>query len=60
MNVTIVLVDNGDTEPEVWAFRDAGDARAFVAARGGGTTIEYVPVIAYGEARQMIAAESGA
>lgn len=56
MNITIVLIDNGDVEPEVWAFRHADDAQAFADARGGGTLID-VPLLTYGEARQVIADE---
>lgn len=56
MTAYLVLIDNGDTEPEVWAFRELEDAEAFIAARGAGTMID-VAVVGHGEARQMIAAE---
>lgn len=56
MNAFIVLVDNGDTEPEVWAFRESDDAYAFIAARGGGTVFE-TALMGSGEARQIIAQE---
>lgn len=61
MNVHLVVVDNGDTEPEVWAFREPEQAVEFAALRGSGAkTIIDVPLMGYGEARQVIAQERNA
>lgn len=56
MTVYLVLIDNGDTEPEVWAFKELEDADAFIAARGAGTMMG-VALMHHGEARQAIASE---
>lgn len=56
MTVYLVMIDNGDTEPEVWAFRDLEDTEAFIAARGAGTMMD-VALMSHGEARQIIASE---
>ena len=57
MTVYLVMVDNGDVEPEVWAFRELGDADAFIAARGAGAMVD-VAVMGPGEARAVIAQEN--
>lgn len=56
MTVYLVMIDNGDTEPEVWVFKELEDAGAFIAARGAGTMMD-VALMGHGEARQLIASE---
>ncbi len=57
--VHLVTVDNGDTEPEIWAFAADQDAVAFAEARTG--FVRYpaltIPVLDKASAAKLIAAE---
>lgn len=50
--ISLVLVDNGDTEPEVWAFEREEDADEFAQARGG--EVQTVSVLSAEDARDLI------
>lgn len=56
-NISIVLIDNGDTEPEVWAFEDAEQADEFAGVRGSCIDIHVVEPMSHDDAAKVIAAE---
>lgn len=61
-HIFIVLVDNGDTEPEIWAFASEDKADAFAEARAGeslsGTMVQSLPILSDEEADEVIEHES--
>lgn len=53
----IVVVDNGDTEPELWAFASDGKAEEFASARSDSASVTALSVISDDAADELIAAE---
>ena len=56
--VYIVIINNGDTEPELWGFEFASDADDFASVRGGCDDIQIVTVLDEHEAKALIDAEA--
>lgn len=55
--VSVVIVDNGDTEPEVWIFASGEKASVFASARSSTAEVKSMPIIDDAEADRLIAAE---
>jgi hypothetical protein len=56
--VTIVLIDNGDTEPEVWVFEDSERAQKFADVRGSVMEVlENIEPMSDADADRLIANE---
>lgn len=56
--VHLVLVDNGDSEPELWAFAEEEQARQFAEKRSNTATVRTVGVLVGDDAREAIEKES--
>lgn len=56
--ISVVLINNGDTEPEVWAFEDAEQADTFAGVRGSCIDIHVVEPLSYDDAAKVIAQET--
>jgi hypothetical protein len=55
LNISLVLINNGDTEPEAYAFRHLEDAEVFVSARGMGEITDLPVISSPSELRDLIA-----
>lgn len=54
----LVTVDNGDTEPELWAFASEAKAEEFASVRSQSATVTSIGVLDDNEADALIAEES--
>lgn len=52
--IYIVVIDNGDTEPELWGFDDEKLAEDFAGVRGSVADIQTVAVMGERDAKRLI------
>jgi hypothetical protein len=57
LEVHIVSIDNGDTEPELWAFKSLDKAHAFGEARANNWEVYSIPILNDSEADELIESE---